>query len=252
MQVQLAKGGEFLKLRGEGASSSQDRSYCRGLVKGFSAKSRRRLFDFFASLDRRGSAPEIFVTLTYSDLSYGSQWETWKGHLQAIARRLKRQHPGIAFVWRLEVKPRQTGDHVGELMPHFHFLVWNVDAIDVDWLRASWTEIVGTGDTVRVNVKRVSGWRGACSYLSKDIGKLGYSDVPTGRVWGVIGRAFLAIEIIAFDLTSREFYAMRRVLRGWLRRRLDKRIGWAKRRGNGLTCYIPYACGLRLCAWVAG
>jgi hypothetical protein len=201
-------------------------------------------------MDRRGAAPALFVTLTYSDLSYGSQWETWKEHLQAITRRLKRRHPGIAFVWRLEVKPRRTGDHVGELMPHFHFLVWNVDAIDVDWLRGSWSEIVGTGDTIRVNVKRVSGWRGACSYLSKDMAKVGVTDVPTGRVWGVIGRAFLAIAVMAFDLAPRQFYKMRRVLRSWLRRRLDRhKIPWARRRWDGLTCYIPYQAGLSVLAW---
>jgi hypothetical protein len=251
MQARIAIGGEFLQLKGTGRRVSREREYCRGPVCGFSPKSRRRLFDLFASMDRRRSAPELFVTLTYSDLSYGLEWEAWKGHLQAMIRRLKRRYPSIAFVWRLEVKPRLTGDHAGELMPHFHFLVWNVDSIDVDWLRVSWSDVVGTGDTIRVNVRRVSGWRGACSYISKDMAKVEMSVIPTGRVWGVIGKAYLAIRIIAFDLTHDQFYRMRRVLRSWLRRRLGRcKITWAVHRGDGLTCYIPYGCGLRLLAWL--
>jgi hypothetical protein len=180
MQVELAQGGELLRLTGTSSHKPQDGNRTRGPVCGFSRRSRRRLFDFFASIDRRDTwGPGLFVTLTYPDKSYGTEWEVWKAHLQAMVRRLKRQYPCIALVWRLEMKLRLTGDHVGEPMPHFHFLVWNVEAIDVDWLRGSWSEIVGTGDVVRVNIRRVSGWRGACSYLSKDMAKVGVSDVPT-------------------------------------------------------------------------
>jgi hypothetical protein len=253
MAVHIAAGGEFLQLKGERVAGAQpERDYSRGPVFGFSWRSRRRLFDFFAKLDRRAPGPELLVTLTYSDKSHGLSWQVWKSHLQAMVKRLKRRYPGIAFMWRLELKPRQTGDHVGELMPHFHLLVWGVDAIDVHWLRDGWSEIVDTGDTIRVNIRRISSWRGAASYLAKDMAKVGVTDVPTGRVWGVINRAHLAVEIIRVDLTPEQFYRLRRVMRSWLRRRLDKhKLSWARRRWDGLTCYIPYEAGLRLLSWVS-
>jgi hypothetical protein len=251
MHVDVALGGSFVRLRGVGPNQGRERDYehVRGPIRGFSKQSRKRYFDLFNSLDRQGPRPTLLLTLTYSDSSYGRSWQECKADLRAFRSRFERRYGRVPYFWRLEHKPRQSGQHVGQLMPHFHLLVFGQERVDKDWLRGAWSEVVSNGaELVRTNVRPVYDWRGAGCYLSKDLAKEQTTDVATGRVWGVVNKAMLFIRMVTVALSQLQFYKLRRALRGWLTRKLDRRLCWGKARGQGLTCYVDSDVGVRLLA----
>lgn len=225
----VALGGEYGKLFMEGAKRSG--GGLRGSIQGFSRASRRRLLDTVNQVDRRCIGSMLFVTLTYPGQWPGS-WRVWKGHLRAMVMRLDRRYPGIQLVWRLEFQERGA--------PHFHLLVFNVERIDIDWLSRAWFEVVGSGDlrhlAAGTQVQRVQSWRGVLYYVGKYMAKTAAVSFATGRVWGVIGG--LPVVLVVIPVSLCQFYRLRRVLRGWLERRLKRRVWWSRGRGVGIKVYL--------------
>ena len=252
-QAEIALGGSFAKVKSVGAARRGGGR--RGPICGFSRQARKRMFDVGNSIPRDGVQPTKFVTLTYSDASFGQSWEKVKRDLRAFRCRLERRYGKVPYIWRLEVKPRLSGDHVGEFFFHVHLLVFGLEQMDKGWVSTTWYEIVGSGDpdhlAAGTNVKPVRDWRGAYGYLSKDMAKEQTTDVPTGRVWGVVNKALLLIRLVAVGLSGVQFYRLRRLMRKWLSKKLGKKVKWAKGRSGGLTCYMDSAAALRLLAFVA-
>jgi len=52
--------------------------------------------------------------------------EDYKGHLEAFCDRMQRRWPGVAIIWKLEFKERQSGKNKGKIAPHYHLLVFGV------------------------------------------------------------------------------------------------------------------------------
>lgn len=188
----------------------------RGEVEGMSRKSRKRLLDLFASLDRDYLASAIFVTLTY-----GQQWPSpaqAKVHLDSFQKRLSRAYPDLAAIWRMEFQKRGA--------PHFHLLVLGVGYIDKDDLQRMWGEVIGpehndqkTGRFAFTRVEKMRSSNGAVYYMAKYVAKSGdgfnYRPYLTasqdeeapeqparhGRTWGVRGRSNLVYaEVVSVRL----------------------------------------------------
>ena len=78
----------------------------------------------------------LFVALTYPDSvveKYHGQvggfdefCKRAKNDLAAWIKRLQREIPGAATLWRIEVQDRESGRFIGDLVPHFHLLIFNV------------------------------------------------------------------------------------------------------------------------------
>lgn len=170
--VEVGKGRILLGQRGGGL---------RGAIKNYSRASRRRLMRTMGKIDTR-QIP-VFVTLTYP-AEYPQASITWKNHLNAFDRRLRRRFPRAAFGWKLE--PQRRG------APHFHLLVWNVDYCLLKlWAGRAWYEVVKSGDAKHlragVRVEQIRSWRGVKSYAAKYLGKV--QELPEGweapgRIWG--------------------------------------------------------------------
>jgi len=63
----------------------------------------------------------------------------------------------------------------------------------------------------------------------------------------------LPIDLVEVELTWSAWHKMRRVLRGWYRRKTGRRAWWCSQRGSGITAYLPEQEAARLLAWsVAG
>ena len=162
----------------------------RGMIGGFSAKSRGRMMELCAKI--RADASALFVTLTYP-----TEWpdavQKWKRDLDAFGKWLVRSYAGASAVWKLE--PQQRG------APHFHLLVWGAPFIAHIHLARRWFEIVGSKDPKHLaagtSIERVRSARGVRRYASKNyMGKEcvmppGWEHV--GRFWGVIGRKNLPL-----------------------------------------------------------
>lgn len=244
LQAEVALHGHLVRVKSVGAGRRGGGP--RGPVCGFSRASRKRCLDFFNSLDRRGPEATLFVTLTYP-IEWSSDWKDWKRHLDVFKRRFKRRYPGVPFFWRLEFQKRGA--------PHFHLLVFGLEAVSIEWLSSAWYEAVGSGDAKHLaagsRVGRIRSWRMAGYYVSKYAAKEQITDTPTGRVWGVIERSVLAVHLVVVGLTPGQFYLMRRVMRRWLSKVMGKKVKWARGRSGGLTCYMDSAAALRLLAFVA-
>jgi hypothetical protein len=101
----------------------------RGVCKGFSFGSRRRMLDRLNQVSVASDLPD-FVTLTLPDDcfddSVASFSKTAKLHLDVLLKRLRRACPSACGFWRIEWKARKSGLYEGKMVPHFHLLVWGL------------------------------------------------------------------------------------------------------------------------------
>ncbi|MGA3145275.1 MAG: hypothetical protein ABSF10_19925 [Verrucomicrobiota bacterium] len=79
----------------------------------------------------------VFVTLTYPD-DFPVTPERWRRDLAALWRRIKRQWPEAAAIWKKEFKRRKSGVNAGKVAPHYHKLLWIPQWVAqerADWIR---------------------------------------------------------------------------------------------------------------------
>lgn len=190
----------------------------RGEIKTMSRSSRRRLMYMLATVKRR--VLPIFVTLTYPGKFEGDV-KSVKRDLDTWGKRLTRL--GAAAVWRIEYKTRKTGDSTGELVPHFHLLLWLPDGWTMKefqaWCSKSWWEVVGSGSedhlSAGTSCEPLRSWRGVMYYASKYISKVDESVLPSGvgRMWGVINKALIPFaEMSTIAITDAQCLAAIRLL----------------------------------------
>jgi len=161
--------------------------------------------------------------------------------------------------WRKEYEERKSGAHVGEIMPHWHLMVFGVDPDDDDraWFAATWSRIVGVAEE---KVQRVAGhrksweqvrtWNGVNAYIAKYMAKISEHEVE-GRCWGWWWKHLLPIQLISKEIPQDTFYPVRRVLRNYLSRVTGRKFhqGASWQAGVGLTVYLLEATGQRLVEW---
>ena len=190
--------------------------WMRGKITQFSKQSRRRILRLVASLKR--SEKPLFCTLTYPD-EFDETPRIWKKHLDTVFKRLLREYPKAIVIWRLERKPRQSGENQGRIAPHFHLLVYNVSYLPLlKWLPLAWYEVVDSHDPRHLTwhrgkcgngnvpcVQEVRSVGGVLFYTSKYICKAENDELEgIGRMWGIVGRAELpgvqgAFEVVELD-----------------------------------------------------
>lgn len=166
----------------------------RGEITAFSRASRWRILKLVATI--RQTEISMFVTLTYPD-DFERNPRMVKTHLDKFFKRLLRKFPNAIVLWRMEPKVRKSGVSAGEIAPHFHLLIWNVDyKILREWIPSNWYEVVGSGDekhfAAGTRVERVRSSRGVMYYTTKYICKSDSYVMPGwGRYWGVVNREML-------------------------------------------------------------
>ena len=160
----------------------------------FSPASRRRLMRTVSKTNREDRP--LFVTLTYPD-DYPKDEAKWKRDIDVIGKRLRRAFPKGAFIWRMEIVPRRSGENAGSLAPHFHLLVWGVPYISLrEWLPLNWYQVADLGDprhlVAGTSVEYVRSWSGVMHYCGKYIAKeVSEAAGSVGRWWGIVGREFI-------------------------------------------------------------
>ena len=99
-------GGSMCKLRGKNPHTIPPMPGLRGKA-GFSSRSRKRLLQLVASLDR-DTRPPLFLGLTYPGERWPHSPESWHDHIESFYKRLCRKYPmcNIAVLWRLEPQRR--------------------------------------------------------------------------------------------------------------------------------------------------
>jgi hypothetical protein len=135
-RLKATPDGRFLKVafsRSPGMEWNQEQFFnhggTRGVCKGFSFGSRRRMLDRLNQVSKGADLPD-FVTCTYPDQAFNDSVTEFakraKNDMASLVKRLSRVCPSACGFWRIEWKARKSGLHVGKLFPHFHLLVWGL------------------------------------------------------------------------------------------------------------------------------
>ena len=211
--------------------TSESHTTPRGKISGFSRKSRKRMIEQLAKLrDVRGG---FFLTLTYPD-DVPHTAEKAKRDLAALRKRLARRFPTVGGIWRLELKPRLSGEHIGQLAPHFHLLVfgWVQREILVRmWLQLAWSRIVYETEApprkVRTQASSIRNRKHAARYASKYAAKeeqlencdIGLKTVTLwGRRWSSFGTLDGASSVCV-TISAAQVVKLRRQAVRWLHAR---------------------------------
>lgn len=204
-------GGLRIKTRTVGPATVPDGGGNRGVITGFSHRSRQRMICNLQGIDwAQGAA--YFVTLTFDDAHGFEHWESWKSDLRLWRQRLQRRYAGrlAGGIWKWELVRRKSGQHIGRLAPHCHVMLFFTDKQGppmADFRRWMWANWHSRVDVVRA--RNTGPQKGKLlSYLSKYMGKVwrltdseGVAmtddgrpvDTETGellgcgRVWGTFG-----------------------------------------------------------------
>lgn len=221
-------GGSLVRVNRFSKPYSQKGGGKRSKVTSFSRQSRRRLQQMIAKT-RKDVLP-MFVTLTYPDL-FDENPTKWKRDLRVMAERFKRAFPKGAFVWRLELKRRKSGQSMGKVAPHFHLLVWNVDYKHLlGWFGVTWYQVVASGDEKHLaagtRVERLRSSKGVACYVSKYLAKAADEHISgvvargVGRWWGVIRAEYMPfVQALMVQLTEKEAVQLIRYMRRFARLR---------------------------------
>lgn len=156
-------------------------------ITGFSAKSRKRLFDIFAKLDYESYGVPVFVSATYH-YDAPTKRAHLKGKIQNYFRILKRILPDFHYITKLEYQQRGV--------PHFHFILLPLDKnirFDTDEimnkLKKHWLSLKDCKckhcQSYAVKTVGVKDYKHAVIYISKEIAKVtqNYQEHDLGRIW---------------------------------------------------------------------
>lgn len=261
-ELQIARRGNLMRLQGRTESGGQMGGGKRGKVAGLSRQARARLMRLVASIDRTYPASLwLFVTLTYP-AEYPTDATTYHRHLDSWFKRLFRDSPDAAAIWKCEYQRRGA--------PHFHILLFGRAFLDRHWLSKSWYDVVGSGDVNHLaagtQIKAVRSWGGVTHYAAKYVAKTetATNAAPTGRLWGIRNRAALPIEVLDLPLLWAEFHCLRRLMRRlaggvkpqpWCPRPPTARRPWslkARSGGQGATLFVAERVAVRLLRALSG
>ncbi len=165
----------------------------RGKIKSWSAKSRMACRRLLHSLKRDALTNAWFVTTTYPAVFPApDDHDVYKSHLHRLCQEMRRRHPEVSGVWKLEFQQR--------LAAHFHFLLIGCKE-DITsfraWIAQTWARIVASGDpnheAAGTGVDRIRTYGGVMAYVTSYISKDDQT-LPgnfTGRYWGVVNREHL-------------------------------------------------------------
>lgn len=202
----------------------------RGVISGFSRKSRKRMIERLAML--RTVSDGYFVTLTYPDDVSHAPTKA-KRDLDTLIKRIKRRFPRAGGVWRLELKPRLSGELQGQLAPHYHVLLFGLPVrqqLFRRWLQLVWSRIVYETNkpprNVRTRADVIHNRRHAARYASKYAAKEepgeepgeGLKTVTWGRRWGVFGATDFT-PVLTVTTSAAQVVKLRRLIRRWLKAR---------------------------------
>ena len=242
----------------------------QGVIREFSARSRRRLREAVAEIDWADAVRSVSeatgqpARLMFVMLSYPGDWRRWApnpdacvDHLEALYKRLARKLSKrlgvtvrVACVWKREFQRRGA--------PHFHLVLVLPQVLDGEplrnWLSREWYDVVGSGDVrhlrAGVRVDAVRGFDASdpariASYLAGYLGpdeKLGDKEiqhqVPEGwaTASGSVGRWWSVRGVtrvrVEVRITRRQMIQAQRLLRSLYRSELRLR---AMRTGQTVT-----------------
>jgi len=197
LKAYIEAQGSLLSLKVMGFKSSSSLNTAkRGIIRTFSAASRRRLMRFMARLKVR-KIRATFITLTFTEMVTHEQAKTV---FKRFSMRLRRAYPQASVVWRLEYQPKRGAIH-------YHLLCFRLPFWEQKKLQETWEECTCEDRSI-VDIRLVHGARSVMGYVSKYIAKIdneapaslddgSYQHEGRGpalsRFWGYINKELLPL-----------------------------------------------------------
>jgi hypothetical protein len=213
--VKLYVDGSLIKVTKNRTSINNNKQeVMRGKIRGFSKKSRYRLLNRLAMINKKDGFP-LFITLTYPS-EFPTDRKIYKADLEKFIKRLIYRFPKVSGFWRLEFQKRGA--------PHYHLLVWGLPYSDEikKYISKTWFKVVGSGDEKHLKagtqVARVRSWRGVMFYAGKYMAKMDNIEFETGRVWGYFNAGYIPwsrVEVI--ELSQKQVVKLMRLMRRYAR-----------------------------------
>lgn len=213
----------------------------RGVISGFSTKSRKRMIESLAMLQAHNEKA-FFVTLTYPDQfphpeqDYNGRkgWQVSKSHKTAWEKRLLRRFSDAFGGWKVEVKARKSGMNEGKIATHYHLMIWGVD-IDLmyfrKWARDAWHAIIQEYLQDCPESYKQKAWEHGCDvqrindhahmsrYVAKYVAKDDDNDLnklEIGRRWGFFNREIMDFSPVhEIEFTEQQYKQFSDHVRGW-------------------------------------
>jgi hypothetical protein len=195
----------------------------RGKVNEFSKASRLRLLKYIATVDWEKLGRGLFLTLTYPNEILRCSAKQLNLDRYLIHRSME-MYEGrhLPAIWRIEWKPRLSGDKINYLYPHWHMLIFGTDHIPIDQLCNWWQNHIGSREKPVIWIVQSGSNDHAAKYVAKYASKLSPSldnaaylnSVAGGRQWGILRKKDIPLcEEIRIRLRCcREVSALRSML----------------------------------------
>lgn len=214
-QREISLYDHMMEMDGPSVWERKDPGAKRGVVRGMSAASRRRLRKA-ARLPKK-AVPNFFTTTYQKDVTY----EEAKRHLDNFGKRMVYHYPDVFMLWRIELQMRGV--------PHYHFLIYRGPQIInrkgankevFEWMRRTWCEVTGQleSDALAASTRyeRLKSMRGVHRYITKYLAKAdGGGEIP-GRQWGIIGRKSYKQAVeggkLKCQVTAESWYEIKKIM----------------------------------------
>ncbi len=157
------------------------------------------MLKLIASLDWDRLKPALFITLTFPDAIVKNDCVSLTKWRAEFFRRMEKwAGKQVAAIWRLEWQVRKSGERCGQLMPHFHLIVFGVDYVHYSAVNEWWGKTLKYDGYLRTEVQGMTNERQLGYYVSKYAAKVSsslvistYLQIPPGRKWGVVRKNLL-------------------------------------------------------------
>ena len=186
--------GDCGQLR-EHVSWHQSRGGTRGEIREpMSRASRLRLLRWIAATDWDATDKYLLCTFTYPDECWPREMTRCTQDRSQLMRSIEtRAGTQLATLWRKEWAIRQSGRFKGDLVPHWHAIVFNCGWIGRGPLRDAWRTILRHDGPLCTDVRRAKTGEHAARYTAKYVAKYvhntldngAYLNKAFGRPWGV-------------------------------------------------------------------
>ena len=144
----------------------------RGDIVDFSNGARLRMLKTFHKINFKDYCAPLFMTLTYPDEVATPNLAKRNLHKSLFARAMERELGlPVPAAWRIEWQDRKSGALIGEVCPHWHWLIFRHRYISYVTVNELWKKTIGVTCETHTDIRRVDKESAIQMYMAKYLTK---------------------------------------------------------------------------------
>jgi len=186
--------GELLEITYCPHNETYRRPGRRQAIKGFTRTARLRMLRMIATINWGSVRHGLFITLTYPD-EHAVRTLRERATDKYLFLRYIEKYLGkkLGVIWRLEWETRKSGKRKGQLIAHWHLIVFGARYIPKEEVRSFWRCVLRADGPVVTWVDGIANGKKLAKYVGKYCSKLPEASVlddttylnSLGRHWGI-------------------------------------------------------------------